>query len=84
MIAGKISLTADIRRYLPGQYPNLVYQGQPIRVADLVNLTSGLPDNVPELALAPGMPPDSLAFHLARVLPTYSSAQFSPTYIPCA
>lgn len=75
-VAGKISLAADIRRYLPGQYPNLVYQGRPICVADLVTLTSGLPDNVPALALAPGMPPDSLAFHLARALPTYSPAQF--------
>lgn len=76
VVAGKISLTADIRRYLPGQYPNLAYQGRPIRVVDLVTLTSGLPDNVPELALAPGMPPDSLAFHWARALPTYSPAQF--------
>jgi CubicO group peptidase (beta-lactamase class C family) len=39
----KVQLTDDIRRYLPGQYPNLELDGQPIRLVDLANHTSGLP-----------------------------------------
>ena len=44
---GKIGLQDDIRRYLPGDYPNLAWEGTPIRVVDLANTTSGLPDNLP-------------------------------------
>jgi CubicO group peptidase (beta-lactamase class C family) len=44
---GRVRLTDDIRRYLPGAshgvYPNLEYQGQPIRLVHLANHTSGLP-----------------------------------------
>ena len=39
----KLSLQDDIRKYLPGQYPNLEYAGQPIRFVHLANHTSGLP-----------------------------------------
>ncbi|TGD80768.1 serine hydrolase domain-containing protein [Hymenobacter wooponensis] len=39
----KLKLNDDIRQYLPGQYPNLAYEGQPIRVVDLANHTSGMP-----------------------------------------
>ena len=38
----KVQLTDDIRQYLPGQYPNLEVEGQPIRFVDLANHTSGL------------------------------------------
>lgn len=41
----KAALTDDIRKYLPGSYPNLVYQGQPIRLVHLTNHTSGLPES---------------------------------------
>lgn len=43
VIDQKVQLTDDIRRYLPGQYPNLEYQGRPVRLVDLANHTSGLP-----------------------------------------
>ncbi len=39
----KVRLDDDIRMYLPGKYPNLAYQGQPIRLVHLANHTSGLP-----------------------------------------
>jgi CubicO group peptidase (beta-lactamase class C family) len=39
----KLKLDDDIRQYLPGQYPNLAYEGHPIRVVDLANHTSGMP-----------------------------------------
>jgi len=40
---GKVSLDDDIRKYLPGPFPNLEYEGQPIRLWQLINHTSGLP-----------------------------------------
>jgi CubicO group peptidase (beta-lactamase class C family) len=39
----KVQLTDDIRKYLPGEYPNLVFEGHPVRVVDLVNHTAGIP-----------------------------------------
>jgi CubicO group peptidase (beta-lactamase class C family) len=44
VVDGKVHLTDDIRRYLPAGYSNLAYQGHPIRLVDLANHTSGLPE----------------------------------------
>jgi CubicO group peptidase (beta-lactamase class C family) len=44
---GKIDLEEDIRHYLKGDYPNLEYQGQGIRLKDLATHRSGLPRNIP-------------------------------------
>jgi len=43
VIEKKANLEDDIRKYLPGKYPNLQYEGHPIRLIDLANHTSGLP-----------------------------------------
>jgi len=46
---GKISPDDDIRKYITGSYPNLEYQGNPIKIKDLVSFRTGfnkdLPDN---------------------------------------
>lgn len=39
----KVQLTDDIRNYLPGQYPNLEFEGHPVRLVDLANHTASLP-----------------------------------------
>ena len=38
----KLSLHDDIRKYLPGDFPNLEYKGHSIRLIDLANHTSGI------------------------------------------
>lgn len=43
VIEKKANLDDDIRKYLPGKYPNLAYQGHPVRLADIASHTSGLP-----------------------------------------
>jgi len=43
VIDKKVSLNDDIRKFLPGSYPNLQYNDQPIRFVNLANHTSGLP-----------------------------------------
>ena len=47
VVEKRVRLDDDIRRYLPGAYPNLAFAGQPIRLEQLANTTSGLPDNLP-------------------------------------
>jgi CubicO group peptidase (beta-lactamase class C family) len=39
----KITLNDDIRKYLPGNYPDLQFKNEPIRIVHLANHTSGLP-----------------------------------------
>lgn len=46
----RLGLEDDIRMYLQGDYPNLQYQGHPIRVRHLLSHTSGLPNMLPERA----------------------------------
>ena len=46
----KLSLDDDIRSYLQGDYPNLQYKGEPIRIRHLLSHTSGLPNMLPERA----------------------------------
>jgi CubicO group peptidase (beta-lactamase class C family) len=43
VINKKANLDDDIRKYLPGKYPNLQYQGRPVRLIDIANHTSALP-----------------------------------------
>jgi CubicO group peptidase (beta-lactamase class C family) len=53
----RVKLDDDIRKYLTGAYPNLEYDKQPIRIVDLADTTSGLPELLPpkpaELEKAP-------------------------------
>ena len=44
----RLSLDDDIRMYLQGDYPNLQYKDEPIRVRHLLSHTSGLPNMLPE------------------------------------
>ena len=45
----KISLDDDIRKFMPGDFPNLQYQGHPLKIVNLANHTSGLPLELPNL-----------------------------------
>lgn len=40
---GKIKLSDDIRKYLPGDFTNLQFEGKPIKIINLSNHTAGLP-----------------------------------------
>lgn len=61
VLEGKINLQDDIRRYLPGDYPNLAWEGTPVRIVDLVTTTSALPDNLPN-PFPVGADPDKAPF----------------------
>ena len=47
-LAGKLGLDDDVRRYLDGDYPNLAFAGRPIRLVDLLDHRSGLPNMLPD------------------------------------
>jgi serine-type D-Ala-D-Ala carboxypeptidase/endopeptidase len=62
VLEGKVKFDDDVRKYLDGKYPNLEYQGHPIRLEHLVNHNSGLPFNLPDIPENhPPFPPASSA-----------------------
>ena len=44
----KVKIDDDVRIYIDGNYPNLEYNGQPIKLSHLVSHISGLPTFLPE------------------------------------
>ncbi|WP_285055426.1 serine hydrolase domain-containing protein [Pedobacter ginsengisoli] len=73
----KVSLDDDIRKYLPGKYPNLVYKGHPVKLVHLANLTSGLPNWIPDAdSLFQSLPQDSIPQALIRQHKNFSKQQF--------
>lgn len=76
-LEGKLNLDDDIRQYLEGDYSNLSYEGNPIRIKDLITHTSRLPTFLPvtinELFINPD---DSLAFKVHQLENEYSQEQF--------
>jgi CubicO group peptidase (beta-lactamase class C family) len=50
-IEGRLRLDDDVRRYLPGEYPNLAFHGQPILLWHLITHLSGLPRSFPDSAV---------------------------------
>ncbi|MBC9033507.1 beta-lactamase family protein [Sphingomonas sp. JC676] len=73
VIAGKASLDDDVRKYLDGAYPKLAYEGAPIRLLHLANMTSALPDNLPDLS---GLDPDPGHIEHAAALAAYGKDRF--------
>lgn len=70
---GKLGLDDDVRRYLDENYPGLQFEGTPVRVRHLADMTSSLPDNLPDLS---ELTPDPGRFERARRLASYSKADF--------
>jgi CubicO group peptidase (beta-lactamase class C family) len=71
VIEKKANLNDDIRKYLPGNYPNLAYNGHPVRLVDIANHTSGMP---PSPRNFPAWVMDSLAkLPLSRQITFYST-----------
>ncbi len=68
----KVNLNDDIRKYLKEDYPNLEYDGKPIMLLNLANLTSGLPNWMPDKDLFGNSDPDDIPFILDSVHTKYS------------
>lgn len=73
----KVNIDDDIRKYLDGDYPNLAYEGKPIKLVNLTNWTSELPDNFPDQPdKYKQANPDSTAFLIVNELTTYTKQDF--------
>ncbi|MCP9750082.1 serine hydrolase [Ferruginibacter sp. HRS2-29] len=70
----KVDLNDDIRKYLKGDYPDLNYNGTPVTLLNLANLTSGLPNWMPDKDIFGKADPDSIPFILDSVHKRYSRA----------
>lgn len=76
---GRVLLSDDIRDYLDGDYPNLEFDGRPIRLMDLLDHRSGLPFLLPDRPeLDPGFQgdPRPYATRVAEVARTYDRSRF--------
>ena len=77
VLEGRVTLDDDIRVYLPEPYPNLAYQGQPIKMVHLANLTSELPNWLPDKPdLFQGVVPDSIPSVLLKLHKNYTRQDF--------
>jgi len=73
VLAGRADLRDEARRYLDGPYPRLELKGEPVRLLHLANMTSALPDNLPDLS---SLLPDPGRHATARAIAAYTTAQF--------
>jgi serine-type D-Ala-D-Ala carboxypeptidase/endopeptidase len=73
----KVKIDDDIRLYLDNSYPNLEYQGQPIRLSHLVSHISGLPNLLPDIPnLFENANFDTLPFTISKIQQSYSKEKF--------
>ncbi|GGI52812.1 hypothetical protein GCM10011425_40240 [Mucilaginibacter galii] len=73
VIDKKAKLDDDIRLYLDEEYPNLEYKGTPIKLVNLANLTSGLPNWMPDNKdLFNNANPDSIPYILDALHKKYT------------
>ena len=73
----KVNLDDDIRKFLDGDYPNLAYEGKPIKLVNLTNWTSELPDNFPDKPdRFKQANPDSIPFMIMNELTTFTKQDF--------
>lgn len=73
----KVKIDDDIRLYLDNSFPNLEYQGQPIRLFHLVSHISGLPFFLPDNSnLFQNANFDTLPFTISKIQQNYSKQKF--------
>jgi CubicO group peptidase (beta-lactamase class C family) len=74
-IEGRLGLDDDVRRYLDGDFANLEFGGEPMRLWHLLNHNSGLPFRLPDMAeTRPPFPAPSA--EVARMLAAYGREDF--------
>ncbi|MCD0469683.1 serine hydrolase [Flavobacterium sp. JAS] len=72
----KINLNDNIRKYITGSYPNLEYQGKPIRIKDLVSFKTGFNKDLPDTSELRKNPNDSSYIGFKKLDDSYSREKF--------
>ena len=76
VLDGKISLEDDIRKFLKEDYPNLQYQGTPVKIKNLISYTTALPRSLPDEDKLYENPTDETPFLINKLESGYSKEQF--------
>jgi len=72
----KMKLDDDIRKFLDSNYPNLAYNGHPIKLFQLINHTSGLPFLLPDRKDIFQHSQDSISYFVTAIQSHYTKEQF--------
>jgi serine-type D-Ala-D-Ala carboxypeptidase/endopeptidase len=72
----RVNINDDIRKYLNESYPNLQYSGQPIKLYELINHTSGLPFLLPERPDIFRHSQDSIYYFVIEIQSHYTKENF--------
>lgn len=81
---GKIKLEDDIRKYLPGKFPNLEYKRIPIKIINLSNHTSGLPSLPDDFEKQPAYDAANPYLHYSKEMIYNYLGTFKPDVSPGA
>ncbi|MEM9361957.1 MAG: serine hydrolase [Bacteroidota bacterium] len=76
VVDGKVNLNDDVRKFLPEKYPNLEYQGYPIRIRDLLGFKSGVNRTFPDVSSLRKIEDDSTALKLEAFGLGYTKSDF--------
>jgi CubicO group peptidase (beta-lactamase class C family) len=76
VVEGRASLTDEAAAFLSEPYPNLANSGESIRLVHLVNMTSQLADNIPDLTQVRMVPGEALPATYIRVVDQYTREEF--------
>jgi CubicO group peptidase (beta-lactamase class C family) len=72
----KVKLDDDIRKYLDGSYPNLAFQGIPVKIIDLVSFKTAFDREIPDNSQIRKINDDSTCFRIKKMDESYSEKQF--------
>jgi D-alanyl-D-alanine-carboxypeptidase/D-alanyl-D-alanine-endopeptidase len=76
IVEGRATLTDDVGKYLSEPYPNLENGGMHVKLQHLVNSTSQLIDNIPDITQVRTVPGESLAATRQKVIEKYTQKEF--------
>ncbi len=76
IVEGRATLQDPLSKYLDEPYPNLVNDGKEIKLLHLVNSTSQLVDNIPDLTQVRAKPGEPLAATRIGVIQKYTRGEF--------
>ncbi len=76
VLEGKIKLNDDIREYINGNYPNIEYEGHPVRIKDVISFKTGLDRDLPDTRELRKKISDSTAFYFRKLDEPYSKEKF--------
>ena len=76
IVEGRASLNDEAAKYLDEPYPNLENGGEHIRLSHLINMTSQLADNIPDITRVAAVPGEPMAISRMKVFDKYTKKEF--------